>query len=123
MWNPGRPTLITITIAYFSVFATFYLIDVKVKLSKVLAVLLLPALLIHISGKMTNDLIITFVNVGQGDCVVIELPFKDEVYLIDTGGILRFNQEEWKKTKSPYEIGRDTVVPFLKGRVFLKLIN
>ncbi|PYF08786.1 DNA internalization-related competence protein ComEC/Rec2 [Ureibacillus chungkukjangi] len=121
MWNPGRPTLITITIAYFSVFATFYLIDVKVKLSKVLAVLLLPALLIHISGKMTNDLIITFVNVGQGDCVVIELPFKDEVYLIDTGGILRFNQEEWKKTKSPYEIGRDTVVPFLKGKGISKI--
>ena len=121
MWNPGRPALFLIIIAYISVFATFYLIDVRGKLLKVFAVLLLPALLIHVNGKMTKDLIITFVNVGQGDCIVIELPFKDEVYLIDTGGILRFNQEEWKKTNNPYEIGRDIIVPFLRGKGISKI--
>ena len=116
IWNPGRPTIFLIIIAYISVFTTFYSIDVKRNLLRVLAVLLLPAFFIHGSGKLTNDLIITFLNVGQGDCIVIELPFKKEVYLIDTGGILRFKQEEWKKTNSPYEIGRDIVVPFLKGK-------
>ncbi|QCR34501.1 DNA internalization-related competence protein ComEC/Rec2 [Lysinibacillus sp. SGAir0095] len=121
MWNPGKPTLILIVIGYISVFATFYLIDVKAKLLKVLFVLLLPAFFIHLSGKLTNDLIITFVNVGQGDCIVIELPFKEEIYMIDAGGILRFNQEEWKKSSNQYEIGRDIVVPFLKGKGIQKI--
>ena len=36
-------------------------------------------------------------NVGQGDCIVIEFPYRKKVYMIDTGGVLRFQQEEWKE--------------------------
>lgn len=121
IWTPGKPALFLIAVAYIGVFATFYILDRRGKLLKVLSVLLLPALIVHYGGKLTNDLIITFINVGQGDCIVIELPFNSEVYLIDTGGVLRFNQEDWKKNRNPYEVGRDIVVPFLKGKGIQKI--
>ncbi|HWK24386.1 MAG TPA: DNA internalization-related competence protein ComEC/Rec2 [Ureibacillus sp.] len=121
MWNPGKPSDFLMVIAYASVFTTFYFLDTKAKLVKVLIVLILPASVIHVTGKLTNNLIITFINVGQGDCTVIELPFREEVYLIDTGGLLRFNEEEWKTSTNQYEVGRDIVVPFLKGKGIHKI--
>ena len=36
--------------------------------------------------------------------------------MIDAGGLLRFEQEAWKKRQQPYEVGRQIVVPYLKGR-------
>ncbi|KGR74507.1 competence protein ComE [Ureibacillus sinduriensis BLB-1 = JCM 15800] len=121
MWTPGKPPLTLIAIAYIGVFATFYLLDRRSKLLKVISVLLLPALIVHYGGKLTNDLIITFINVGQGDCILVELPLKSEVYLIDSGGVLRFNEEGWKNSRNPYEVGRDIVVPFLKGKGIQKI--
>ena len=44
------------------------------------------------------------------------MPFRRAVYVIDVGGVLRFEQESWKKTDRPYEVGKQVVVPFLKGK-------
>lgn len=97
MWNPGKPTIILILVAFISVFIVFYLLDCQRNWSIILIVLFIPALIIHLSGKLSNELKISFINVGQGDCVVIELPYRKQVYMIDTGGLLRFEQEQWKK--------------------------
>ncbi|MDF2856342.1 MAG: hypothetical protein K0Q87_2193, partial [Neobacillus sp.] len=37
------------------------------------------------------------------------------------GGIVSFPEEEWKRKKKPYEVGRDVVVPFLKGKGITKI--
>ncbi|MGN7476714.1 DNA internalization-related competence protein ComEC/Rec2 [Solibacillus silvestris] len=116
MWNPGKPSLLWLSILYGSVFAAFYLLDQQGKLKKVPALLLIPALLFHIQPLLHNDLKIAFVNVGQGDCIVIELPYRKSVIVIDAGGLLRFEQEKWKERQTPYEVGRQVVVPYLKGR-------
>lgn len=121
MWNPGKPSIVQLLIAYGSVFATFYYLDIRAKLVKVLSVLLIPMCILHFSTKTHDELIISFINVGQGDSIVIELPYKKAVYMIDAGGLLRFEQEKWKQNDSPYEIGRDIVVPFLKGKGIQKI--
>ncbi|RND00042.1 DNA internalization-related competence protein ComEC/Rec2 [Lysinibacillus halotolerans] len=121
MWNPGKPTIILILVAFISVFIVFYLLDSQRNWSIILIVLFIPALIIHFSGKLSNELKISFINVGQGDCVVIELPYRKQVYMIDTGGLLRFEQEQWKKSNRSYEIGRDVVVPYLKGKGITKI--
>lgn len=64
---------------------------------------------------------VTFIDVGQGDCIFIRLPFNQGNYLIDTGGVLHFAQEEWKKREKPFDPGESIVVPFLKSKGITKL--
>lgn len=121
MWNPGKPTLFWLVALYGTVFVTFYLLDQRAKTIKIAMMLLIPAIAFHFQTSMHQDVKIAFVNVGQGDCIVIELPYRKSVILIDAGGLLRFGQEQWKERDTPYEIGRQVVVPYLKGRGIQKI--
>ena len=40
---------------------------------------------------------VTFVDVGQGDSIVLQTAFNREVYVIDTGGSLSFPKEAWQQ--------------------------
>lgn len=98
-----------------SVLVSFYYLETR-RYGKAIVILFIPALWIHLSPILYSETKITFLNVGQGDSIVIELPFRKAVYVIDAGGVLRFEQEQWKKTDRPYEVGKQVVVPFLKGK-------
>lgn len=121
MWNPGKPSLFWLVILYISVFVTFYFLDKGANMKRILATLLIPAIIFHFQTYLHGDLKIAFVNVGQGDCIVIEMPYRKSVVMIDAGGLLRFSQESWKERDTPYEVGRQVVVPYLKGRGIQKI--
>jgi len=59
---------------------------------------------------------VTVLDVGQGDCLYIELPHRKAIYLIDTGGTPKIKGERWRERKRPFSVGRDVVVPFLKAQ-------
>lgn len=59
---------------------------------------------------------VTMLDVGQGDSYLIELPYRKEVYLIDTGGTISFFDEEWRRRRRPFDVGANVVVPALKER-------
>ncbi|TKD70193.1 DNA internalization-related competence protein ComEC/Rec2 [Pseudalkalibacillus hwajinpoensis] len=60
---------------------------------------------------------VTFLDVGQGDCIVITLPYQQQVILIDTGGKPSYGEkEEWQQKSSSFDVGEDIVVPYLKSR-------
>jgi competence protein ComEC len=64
---------------------------------------------------------VSFINVGQGDSILIELPFRKAVYLIDTGGVIPFEKEEWEETDEEYDVTKKVVLPYLKGRGIRRL--
>ncbi|MDO6847023.1 DNA internalization-related competence protein ComEC/Rec2 [Priestia megaterium] len=59
---------------------------------------------------------VTMVDVGQGDCFIIELPYRKGVYMIDTGGTVSFPKEPWQKRRSSFDVGEDVLVPFLHSK-------
>lgn len=64
---------------------------------------------------------IVFIDVGQGDCTFIKLPFNKGNYIIDTGGIVSFNQEKWMERKNKFSTGTDILIPILKGEGVSKI--
>lgn len=116
MWIAGKPSLIWILFLYCSVLLSLYILDVGKRKSAIFLTLLIPALLFSFRHYAQSDLQITYINVGQGDSILVELPRREAVYLIDTGGLLRFETEQWKARNELYEVGRQVVVPYLKGK-------
>ncbi len=58
--------------------------------------MIVPALLIHFLPYLDSSLRVTYLDVGQGDSIVIELPHRRAVYVIDTGGTVAFGEDNWK---------------------------
>ena len=115
MWNPGKPGAAAMVVLLISVVLFYSSIEKGFKWRKTL-IPLIPALCISFAPYADGSLKITFLDVGQGDSAVIELPYRRAVYLIDSGGLLRFDAEEFKSRERPYEIGRQVVAPYLKGK-------
>ena len=65
-------------------------------LRRCLPFVVVPALIIHFMPYTDSSLKVTFLDVGQGDSIVIELPYRKAVYVIDTGGTVTFGEPNWK---------------------------
>jgi len=116
LWNPGKLSNWQVVISYLGVVGTFIILELQYPLRKLMITLGLPIILIQATPYFDPSIEVTFLSVGQGDATLIELPHHKGVILIDSGGLLRFGQETWKQSEEPFEIGREVVVPFLKGR-------
>lgn len=114
LWNPGKPELFTVVLLTASVYLFYCAAERKFHLRQLL-IILVPAMLFTALPYLDPRLKVTFLDVGQGDSALIELPYRRAVYLIDSGGVLRFDTEAFKEKKRPYEIGRQVVAPYLKG--------
>lgn len=77
----------------------------------ILILLTLPYILKYTS----NEIRITFLDVGQGDSILIQGPH-NRTMLIDGGGFgYVYDQEEWRKRRNPFDVGEDIVVPALRS--------
>ncbi|OCS94694.1 DNA internalization-related competence protein ComEC/Rec2 [Caryophanon latum] len=114
-WVSGQPPIWCCIVAYVCIVATFICFERRVHWSRVVPLLLMPVVLIEaVSILSVREPTVHFINVGQGDATLIEMPYRRHVMLIDTGGLLRFSEEEWKQG-NVFEVGRDIVVPYMKG--------
>ena len=60
---------------------------------------------------------VTIIDIGQGDSILIELPFNKGNYLIDTGpGLSNFKKEAWQEKRRTFDTGKDILIPFLKSK-------
>ena len=114
-WISGRPPLFCTFIAYVFVVLTFLALELRKKWHVVITTLLVPIVLIELVSILSvRDVTIHFINVGQGDATLIEMPYRKHVMLIDTGGVLRFERDDWQRGRD-FEVGREIVVPYIKG--------
>ncbi|TYR82348.1 DNA internalization-related competence protein ComEC/Rec2 [Priestia megaterium] len=117
----GKPQIIMVILLYGVIYLLFVSIEhrryqVKTSLS-LLAVICFQCLFPYINpyGK------VTVIDIGQGDSLLIELPYRRSVYLIDTGGTISFKQEPWQKKRTVFEVGEDVLIPLLKSKGINKL--
>ena len=106
----GRPTF---TILLFLILIVLLLID-RLKYQRKTYWLLGIAFLLIASVTFSAKGMVAFVDVGQGDSIFIKPPFKQETFLIDTGGRLTFRQKKWQSRQQKH-LSDYNLLPFLKS--------
>ncbi|TAA68352.1 DNA internalization-related competence protein ComEC/Rec2 [Planococcus salinarum] len=114
MWVPGKPGGLFLCLMLGGVILFYSLVERGVSWWKI-GIGFVPAILFSAMPYFDGALKVTFIDVGQGDSALIQLPYRKGVYLIDTGGLLRFDREGFSERVRPFEVGRQVVAPYLQG--------
>ncbi len=104
------PSIISIILYYLIIFVNKLKITTykdKIQINKILVILLIITLICNQFIKIPTFLEIYFIDVGQGDSTLIVTPNNKKI-LIDGGGST--------DTTSSYDVGKDTLVPYLLNR-------
>ncbi len=119
----GKPSFIlsvSVTLCIIGIFLYWEQQRKKPLLKMSLALVIVLTLFYH-QESLSPVGEVVFIDVGQGDSVLIKRPFGNGVYLIDTGGKMLFAQEEWQQRRKEYDPGEDTVVPYLNSKGIRKI--
>ncbi|MBZ4663151.1 MAG: internalization-related competence protein ComEC/Rec2 [Caloramator sp.] len=100
-------SLYMLFISYIIIILFFDLIKINDKFKKAILIVLSAVFLFNFYPK--NQLIISFIDVGQGDSIFIETPNKKTI-LIDTGGNI-----------NGYNMAQNRVVPFIKKKGYRRI--
>ncbi|MEA2086660.1 MAG: DNA internalization-related competence protein ComEC/Rec2 [Candidatus Caldatribacteriota bacterium] len=107
----ARPSIIIIILYYLTVFfiiEMFYKDTLSQKIKKKAGLIVLSITLLIIIVQVfypVDNLKVNFINVGEGDCILIEAPNKINI-LIDGGGT----------PQSDFDVGSKIVIPYLRRK-------
>ncbi|NLD78960.1 MAG: MBL fold metallo-hydrolase, partial [Mollicutes bacterium] len=74
----------------------------------------------HNISYFDSSLKIYFIDVGQGDSILIKLPNQKGNVLIDTGGKLNY-QEDWQRKNKSFSLAKNNLIPFFKSLGITKI--
>lgn len=99
----SKPTLLFVVLYYYIYFSILYCLSFHKKISFYISMMigLMLSFSIYSQYKIYGE--ITMIDVGQGDCTLIRLPFQQGNILIDTGG------------NKDYDLATQTIIPYLKS--------
>jgi len=112
----AQPSVIIVILYYLTVFfiiEMFYKDTLSQKIKKKAGLVVLSVTLLIIIVKVfypADNLKVNFINVGEGDCILIEAPNKINI-LIDGGGT----------PQSDFDVGSKIVIPYLRRKGISKI--
>lgn len=99
------------------VFLMILIFTDKYKLRKIAVTLALMILVIQYGfNHLLTKGELTFFDIGQGDSILIKQPSNQNVTLIDTGGQLEFNRDDWRKHRVKSNKGKTIVANYLHAK-------
>lgn len=99
----SKSTFLFIVCYYYLYFLILYQISYRKKISSHVAMLISLMLVFSLYSEFKIYGEVTMIDVGQGDCTLIRLPFHQGNILIDTGG------------NKDYDLATKTIIPYLKS--------
>jgi competence protein ComEC len=116
----GKPGILFVLLLFTGIFFFYICWEKGNKLKACLPLLVLMTLFI-LFQTFSPFGEVTYIDIGQGDSILIKLPFNRGTYLIDTGGEVTFEQEKWKKRLHEFHVGKDILIPYLKSKGIRKI--
>ncbi|TDB50842.1 MULTISPECIES: DNA internalization-related competence protein ComEC/Rec2 [Bacillaceae] len=112
----GKLSLWVVGLLYIAIYSVLWSIEKK-KYTSFFSIVTVLILVVQCLFPYVNPYgKVTMIDVGQGDSLLIELPYRRGVYLIDTGGSVLFSSEGWQVRRDLFDVGKDIVMPVLKSK-------
>ena len=110
---------ITIYFPYFNkisivFYYLFLILFIKLKKKKYLFLILFILLFLKIKPMFNRNTILYFLDVGQGDSLLIRTKNNKSI-MVDTGGKLTYKKEKWELKNRNFDVEKNTIIPFIKS--------
>ena len=117
-YSPGKLPVWFIGVLYVCIVLVMLMWESQIKYwwAFAMVLLLVPLVGIKLPPYFNTEATVTMLDVGQGDSFVIELPRREAVFVIDTGGVIRFSEEPWRNRRNQFNTGKDILIPHLKAK-------
>lgn len=113
----GKPPFIMMALLVISLLGLYLTWDESFGKSKIWCGILIVLLLFQYNLQRFSPFgEVQMIDVGQGDSILIILPFNRGNYLIDTGGQITFPIETWAKKRKKFNTADDIIIPLLKSK-------
>lgn len=86
---------------YFIIFYNIiFILFIKTKKKKHIIFLIIITIFIKIKPYLNSDILVYYIDVGQGDSILLSSSNRKENILIDTGGKISYEKEKWEERKT-----------------------